>query len=238
MSDDLERGPDRRAVREEILAESARVEAFSDGVFAIALTLLVLGLHAPEGRGGMLHELLLQWPAYVAYLSSFAYVGVTWVNHHQLFTRIALVDSGLLWRNLVLLLTTSIVPFPTAVVGNAFQFGDRNDQVVGIVCYSLVCSASAASWLMVFSYLSSKGRLLGAQTPTSFFALERRRALAGIGACVAVAVAALWQPLLGLAIAALLPIFYGLTSEGLVSFRGTRSRRAAISKGFSDDSSR
>lgn len=69
------------------LAESGRVEAFSDGVLAIVITLLVLDLRAPQDRGTMLYQLLEQWPAYVAYLASFAYAGVIWVNHHQLFTR-------------------------------------------------------------------------------------------------------------------------------------------------------
>ena len=86
------------------LSASTRVEAFSDGVLAIAITLLVLNLHAPSQSAGTLSELASQWPAYLAYLASFAYIGVIWVNHHQLFTRIAAVDLGLLWRNLALLL--------------------------------------------------------------------------------------------------------------------------------------
>jgi uncharacterized membrane protein len=94
------------------LAESGWVEAFSDGVLAIVITLLVLDLRAPQERGAMLQQLLQQWPAYLAYLASFAYVGVIWVNHHQLFTRIAAVDTGLLWRNLTMLLATSVLPFP------------------------------------------------------------------------------------------------------------------------------
>ena len=97
------------------LAESGRVEAFSDGVFPVAITLLVLGLTIPAHRGTMRHDLLAQWPAYMAYLASFAYVGVIWVNHHQLFARIARVNAGLLWRNLALLFTTSVLPFPTGL---------------------------------------------------------------------------------------------------------------------------
>ena len=112
-------GPTVRGSRLGPLTESTRVEAFSDGVFAIAITLLVLDLKAPMSHGKFLHDLLSQWPAYVAYLASFAYVGVIWVNHHQLFTRIARVNAGLLWRNLALLLTTSVLPFPTAVIGSA-----------------------------------------------------------------------------------------------------------------------
>jgi uncharacterized membrane protein len=75
------------------LAESTRVEAFSDGVFAIAITLLVLDLKAPASRGAVLHDLLAEWPAYVAYLASFGYIGVIWVNHHYLFTRIAFQED-------------------------------------------------------------------------------------------------------------------------------------------------
>ncbi|MGI8448758.1 MAG: TMEM175 family protein [Streptosporangiaceae bacterium] len=77
-----------------ILAESTRVEAFSDGVLAIAITLLVLDLHTGEHSGKVGHDLLAQWPTYLAYVASFIYIGVVWVNHHALFTRIAGVDGG------------------------------------------------------------------------------------------------------------------------------------------------
>src|ERR1700710_1983742 len=110
------------------LAESGRVEAFSDGVFAIVITLLVLDLRPPEIHGEFLHGLGEQWPGYVAYLASFGYVGVIWINHHQLFTRIAVVDTGLLWRNLALLLATSILPFPASVLAAAFRHGSHTDQ--------------------------------------------------------------------------------------------------------------
>src|SRR5207249_2800824 len=111
---------------------TARLEAFSDGVLAIVITLLVLDLRAPTTRGSMLHELVHQWPIYISYLASFAYVGVIWVSHHQLFTRIDSVDTGLLWRNLALLLPTSVLPFPTAVLGKAFQSGSHADQRMGV----------------------------------------------------------------------------------------------------------
>ncbi len=96
-------GPVRRP-----LAESTRVEAFSDGVFAIAITLLVVNLKAPASRGAVLHNLLGQWPTYVAYLASFGYIGVIWVNHHNLFTRIGLVNGAAAGRNLALMLATSV----------------------------------------------------------------------------------------------------------------------------------
>src|SRR5258708_3131984 len=98
------------------LYESARVEAFSDNVMAVAITLLVLDLSFRSSPGHVLADLLRQWPAYLAYLASFGLVGVIWVNHHQMFTRIAAVDTGLLWPNLALLLTLSRLPFPTPVL--------------------------------------------------------------------------------------------------------------------------
>lgn len=209
-----------------LLAERGRVEAFSDGVLAIVITLLVLDLRPPEKSGAMFDELLAQWPVYLAYLASFAYVGVIWVNHHQLFTRIAAVDSGLLWRNLALLLTTSVLPFPTAVLGRAFQHGNHRDQVVGLIFYALIAAAMAASWLLLFQYLAGSPRLLTEHTPASFFALERRRAALGVSAYLCAALLALWQPIAGLVIACVLPVFYGATSEGWSANRDRSHRRA------------
>jgi uncharacterized membrane protein len=198
-----------------VFAESSRVEAFSDGVFAVAITLLVLGLRAPAHRGTVLRDLLVQWPAYVAYLASFAYVGVIWVNHHQLFTRIARVNLGLLWRNLALLLTTSVLPFPTAVTGSAFQLGDRADESAAVAFYAATGATTAATWLLLFHFLSRTPRLLVDEAHAAFFGRERQRAVAGVTLYAASGLCAILYPVAGLAIACLLPVFYGVTSAGL-----------------------
>ena len=197
-----------------LLAESTRVEAFSDGVFAIAITLLVLDLKAPVSRGAVLHDLLVQWPAYVAYLASFGYIGVIWVNHHYLFTRIARVNGALLWRNLALLLAMSVLPFPTAVVASAFQYGDVNDERTAIVFYTLVAGAAAVSWLVLFHFLSRAAYLLQDEAHTAFFAAERRRAVFGITLYALSALVVVWSPVAALVIACILPVFYGMTSTG------------------------
>ncbi len=196
------------------LSGSARTEAFSDGVLAIAITLLVLDLRAPATGSKMLHELLGQWPSYLAYLASFAYIGVIWVNHHQLFTRIAAVDPGLLWRNLCLLLGVSVLPFPTAVLSSAFRDGSRPGEVAACVFYALVAGFMALTWLVLFHYLATHERLLARRTLGSFFARERRRALLGVLAYLLAALAALWQPVASLVILCVLPVFYGSTSQG------------------------
>jgi uncharacterized membrane protein len=196
------------------LAESNRVEAFSDGVFAIVITLLILDLKAPDTRGAVLHDLFSQWPAYVAYLASFGYVGVIWVNHHNLFTRVARVDGGLLWRNLALLLATSVLPFPTAVVSSAFQHGSLDDRRVALVFYAVVGLATAATWWLLFHYLSRAPRLLEDEADAAFFAGERHRALVGVASYVVAGLAAFWYPVVGLVVICVLPVFYGATSAG------------------------
>jgi uncharacterized membrane protein len=195
------------------LSDSARVEAFSDGVLAIAITLLVLDLRAP-GPGNMGSQLLDEWPAYLAYLASFGYIGVIWVNHHQLFTRIAAVDLGLLWRNLSLLLGASVLPFPTAVLSSAFRSGTRSNEVAAVILYAIVAAFMAFTWLVLFRYLATHERLLARHAEASFFAQERRRALLGVIAYLLAAAVAGWQPLVSLVILCILPVFYGATSEG------------------------
>jgi uncharacterized membrane protein len=97
---------------------TSRLEAFSDGVFAVAATLLVLDLHVPlVGSGALWPQIVAQWPSFVAYLVSFLTIGIIWVNHHALFGLISRVDRPLLFLNLLLLLTVSLLPFPTAIAG-------------------------------------------------------------------------------------------------------------------------
>jgi len=98
--------------------ETARIEAFSDGLFAIAITLLVLELKVPRVAGAreLRVALLDAWPSYAAYLVSFATIGIMWLNHHRLFGLIRRVNHPMLILNGLLLLTVSVVPFPTALV--------------------------------------------------------------------------------------------------------------------------
>jgi uncharacterized membrane protein len=94
-----------------------RLEAFSDGVFAIAITLLVLDIHVPQpGSGSLGHELLAQWPVYAAYVVSFTTIGIIWINHHAAFNRLREVDHSILIWNLLLLMSVGILPFTTSLL--------------------------------------------------------------------------------------------------------------------------
>ena len=97
--------------------ETSRVEAFSDGVYAIAITLLILEIKIPQpGPVPLSIQLLRQWPSYVSYVISFAFIGIMWINHHRMFTHIKRCDNNLMLLNLALLFGVTAVPFPTAVL--------------------------------------------------------------------------------------------------------------------------
>jgi uncharacterized membrane protein len=130
---------------------AGRVETFSDAVFAIAITLVVLQLHVKDGPGSLADRLGDQWPLYVTYLLSFFNIGTVWLNHHSIFSRLRGVDPGLILLNLLLLLVVSILPFPTQVLGDALQGGDFDDQRTAALLFAgnFLCAASAfcALWL-------------------------------------------------------------------------------------------
>jgi uncharacterized membrane protein len=106
-----------------------RVEAFSDGVIAIIITIMVLELKAPEEPG--LAQLWRLWPTFLAYILSFAYVGIYWVNHHRLLSHARRVTNGLVWFNLLLLFALSLIPFSTAYLGG--QHFSRDATLVYLV---------------------------------------------------------------------------------------------------------
>src|ERR1700735_2446161 len=96
--------------------DSRRLESFSDGVFAVAITLLIFSL-LPIGQGALSYRTLgLAWPQYAAYVVSFLTIGIMWMNHHVLFSHVRLVDRPLMLLNLLLLMGVVAIPFPTALV--------------------------------------------------------------------------------------------------------------------------
>jgi uncharacterized membrane protein len=98
-----------------------RVETFSDGVFAIAITLLVLDIHVPPGLQHLGKELEHEWPSYLAYVTSFLTVGGVWIAHHRACRGLRFFDSMMMRLNLLLLMTTAFLPFPTGILAEALR---------------------------------------------------------------------------------------------------------------------
>ena len=140
--------------------ETGRVEAFSDGVFAIAMTLLVLNVKVPNtDQPGQLGSLLWQqWPSYLAFVISFAFIGIMWVNHHRLFVHIRRIDHMLLVLNGALLLGVTAVPFPTAVLA---QYLGKADEKAATMLYAGTYVVVAIFFNVLWRYAASGHRLLG-----------------------------------------------------------------------------
>ena len=140
-----------------------RLEAFSDGVFAIAITLLVLTIPTPKDFNDLGSGLANQWPAYAAYAVSFAVIGIMWTNHHTVFNHFARIDRNLVYLNLALLATVVFVPYPTGIFGEALQRGEG--ERTAAVFYSIVMTVNAIAWAAMWLYGSSGRRLLTPEFP-------------------------------------------------------------------------
>lgn len=191
--------------------ETGRVEAFSDGVFAIAITLLVLELKVPpvdrNTSGQALGDALLRlWPSFAAFLTSFAAILIMWMNHHGIFRMVRRVSGPFLAANGFLLLTVTFVPFPTAVLAS-HVLGPSSTVAAAFYCgtYVLVSIAYNALW-----DAATRGGLLRSGVPESHVRKIRRTYRAGFFVYVAATGLALWNAHAGLALSTTLWLLWGV----------------------------
>ncbi len=122
--------------------KTARLEAFSDGVFAIAITLLVLEVHVPDGHGHDLwHALGQEWPSFAGFVVSFITIGIIWVNHHGLFDSVREVNRPLLFLNLFLLMSVAFIPFTTALMAEYLRESEGQDVATAVYAASFLLMA-------------------------------------------------------------------------------------------------
>jgi TMEM175 potassium channel family protein len=186
-----------------------RLEAFSDGVFAIVITLLVIELRPPEVEEGesLASALWNLWPGYLGYLISFAVIGVMWLNHHRIFEQVRVVDGGLLVLNLALLLWMALIPFPTAVLADYLREGG-DDARTAVAFYGGVILLAAISFSLLYVWITHDARILGMQPPREVIRAARLRFSLGVFAYV-VAFALSWvSPYLALALHGAMALYY------------------------------
>ena len=142
---------------------TGRAEAFSDGVFAVAITVLVFGL-LPIGTGKLDANVLLvqAWPEYFAYVVSFLTIGIMWMNHHTIVAHVTRVDRPLLVINLLLLMGIVAIPFPTALVAEHLR---NSGGKLATVTYGLVMIAISAGFAALWVYVATHAAALGAAVP-------------------------------------------------------------------------
>ena len=197
---------------------TGRIEAFSDGVFAIAITLLVLEIHVPEVESGLGHALLKQWPAYASYVVSFFIIGIIWVNHHAVFDHLSRVDRPLLFLNLLLLMFVALLPWPTNLMATYMKDGGSNEQVAAVV-YSGTMTAMGVAFGALWTYASRHRRLIGDSLSNEQIRDLTRRFVIGTPFYLLSMLVALVSAPACLALNALLAIYYALPGGGGVPNR-------------------
>jgi uncharacterized membrane protein len=192
-----------------------RLEAFSDGVFAIAITLLVLEIRVPSSDQlndplKLIKALGALWPSYVGYLLSFVTIGIIWANHHNLFRLVGRVSHGLVLANLLLLLTVGFVPFPTALLAATLETPSAQ---IGVLVYAATFVAVAIAFNVLWYEIRTRPGVLRPDVEAwSIAAISRSYRLGPPGYMLAF-VGALISPVLGMAVIVVLTLLYLLPSS-------------------------
>jgi uncharacterized membrane protein len=185
---------------------TGRLEAFSDGVFAIAATLLVLAFSATADTT-LGSQLLHAWPTYLAYATSFLTIGIIWMNHHFCVETMARVDRTLMFLNLVLLMTVGFLPFPTRLVAESFQNGQGGEQPA-VLAYSATFVLMAVIYNVWWRYASRGRRLIRDDVPDSTVRAITRAFNPGVPMYAVTFLVAFWSPIGSVALTFAIAAFY------------------------------
>lgn len=195
--------------------ETLRTEAFSDGVFAIVVTLLALEIRVPshettEAAGGLLNALAENWPSYLAFTISFVTVLILWVNHHQLFKLFQRTDHFFRILNGLLLMMITLVPFSSALLTDYIS-QEENAKIAAMV-YAGNFALIAAFWNILWFYGIRPGRLLDPKTPQELLDSISRAYLFSTPLYITATLLALIHVALSIGVVAGLAVFYGYLS--------------------------
>jgi uncharacterized membrane protein len=177
---------------------TSRVEGFTDGVLAIAITLLVLQLGVDNRGGTLAHRLAHQWPLFLSYFISFMNIGTVWLNHHKIVSRLSHVDHTFLVLNLLLLMVVSLLPFPTRVVGQALAGETQADQRTAALLYAGTFFAASIAFLALWRWAANGRRLIKPEVPEQLNRVRTLRFVLAIPMFAIPCGLALWNPIAAL----------------------------------------
>ncbi len=198
-------------MRPSVYRDTGRLVAFSDGVFAITITLLILEITPPTDYENLLHGLLELWPSYLAYAVTFLFIGQVWANHHVMFDHIRAADRTVLLLNTVLLMVVAFLPFATSVLAGSLDSG--HGQRTAVVFYGIAFDATALTFNLVWQYARRHGLLSDTLDPAGATAIGRRFQLA-LAWLAAGALLGAVLPILGVAVIAAFNVFYWFPIRG------------------------
>ena len=191
--------------------DTGRLVAFSDAVFAITITLLILEIRPPADYGNLLHDLLALWPSYLAYGVTFLFIGQVWANHHVMFDHIRAADRVVLFLNTLLLMSVVFLPFATSVLAGSLR--DGHGQRTAVCFYGIAFDVTALTFNAVWQYASRHQLLSEALDSEGATAIGRRFQLALAWLTTAVLLGLL-LPVLGVVLIAAFNAFYWLPIRG------------------------
>jgi uncharacterized membrane protein len=194
-----------------VARDTMRLMAFSDGVFAITITLLILEIRPPTDDKHLLHGLVALWPSYLAYAVTFLFIGQVWANHHVMFDHIRAADRTVLLLNTVLLMVVAFLPFATSVLAGALRSG--HGQRTAVVFYGLAFGVTALTFNAVWQYACRHRLLSEALDSAGATAISRRFQLALAWLATGAVLGAL-LPVLGVAVIVAFNAFYWLPIRG------------------------
>lgn len=174
--------------------KTSRLEAFSDGVFAIAITLLVLEISVPESAfDDLWHGIADQWPSYLGYVTSFITIGGIWLGHHEIFRRIADADGNVMRLNILLLMLIAFLPFPTKLMAEAIDHTSASERAA-VIFYGLTLLAISVVVGVLWRYVASHRDLLEPDVTDAEVRAINQAMTPNIGFYVAVVLLALVAP--------------------------------------------
>jgi uncharacterized membrane protein len=190
------------------MEDTARLETFSDGIFAIAATLLILDVKL-SSHGSVEHQLVHAWPSYAAYAISFLTLGIVWVNHHTVFRQIGRVDRTFLFVNVLFLMVIAFSPFPTRVLAEHM----REQSKAAAFAYGLTYTAMALCYAAIWFYAAAGRRLIAEDAdPRTVSGISRSFAPGSIVYLVAT-LSSLLSAYLAIVLYAAIALFYVLESS-------------------------
>lgn len=206
--------------------DPARVVAFSDGVIAIAVTLLVLEIRPPQDTAHLIRGLAALWPSYLSYVITFMLIGQVWANHHVMFDHIRHADRMVLFLNTVLLMDIAFLPFAAGVLANSFRSGQG--ERTAVVLHGLVFEMAAAVFNVIWWYVRHKHRLLANNIdPAGIRAITRRFRLALAWLGTGTLLGAL-LPVLAVPVFAAFVIYYWLPISGEIGRQPPRESASDV----------